>query len=147
MEDVAIGNAVVDMYSKLGAINYARSVFEGLPTKDVISWNTLITCYAQNGLASEAIKVYNTMEKCEELTPNQGTLVSILPAYSHLGDVHQGMKIHVRVIKNNLHMDVFVGTCLIDMRCPCFTKCLEGPQYLGMQSYLAMDFMGMGTKL
>ncbi|KAF4356965.1 hypothetical protein F8388_015941 [Cannabis sativa] len=105
MEDVAIGNAVVDMYSKLGAINSARSVFEGLPIKDVISWNTLITGYAQNGLASEAIKLYNTMEKCEELTPNQGTLVSILPAYSHLGDVHQGMKVHGWVIKNNLHMD------------------------------------------
>ncbi|XP_030480596.1 pentatricopeptide repeat-containing protein At4g33990 [Cannabis sativa] len=119
MEDVAIGNAVVDMYSKLGAINSARSVFEGLPIKDVISWNTLITGYAQNGLASEAVKLYNTMEKCEELTPNQGTLVSILPAYSHLGDVHQGMKIHGWVIKNNLHMDVFVATCLIDMYGKC----------------------------
>ncbi|POO03358.1 DYW domain containing protein [Trema orientale] len=119
MENVAIGNAVVDMYAKLGAINSARNVFEELPTKDVISWNTLITGYAQNGLASEAIEVYNTMEECEEIIPNQGTWVSVLPAYSHLGALQQGMKIHGRVIKNNLHMDVFVGTCLIDMYGKC----------------------------
>lgn len=119
MENVAIGNAVVDMYAKLGAINSARNVFERLPTKDVISWNTLITGYAQNGLASEAIEVYNTMEECEEIIPNQGTWVSVLPAYSHLGSLRQGMKIHGRVIKNNLHMDVYVATCLIDLYGKC----------------------------
>lgn len=119
MQDVAIGNAVVDMYAKVGTIDAARSVFEGLPTKDVVSWNTLITGYSQNGLASEAIEVYNIMEEREEIIPNQGTWVSILPAYSHLGALQQGMKIHGRVIKNCLHMDVFVGTCLIDMYGKC----------------------------
>ncbi|GMN28342.1 hypothetical protein TIFTF001_002004 [Ficus carica] len=119
MQDVAIGNAVVDMYAKVGTIDVARSVFEGLPTKDVVSWNTLITGYSQNGLASEAIEVYNILEEHEEIIPNQGTWVSILPAYSHLGALQQGMKIHGRVIKNCLHMDVFVGTCLIDMYGKC----------------------------
>ncbi|EXC20588.1 hypothetical protein L484_027143 [Morus notabilis] len=119
MQDVAIGNAVVDMYAKLGGIDSARIVFEGLPTKDVVSWNTLITGYSQNGLASEAIEVYNIMEEHEAIIPNQGTWVSLLPAYSHLGALQQGMKIHGRVIKNYLHMDVFVGTCLIDMYGKC----------------------------
>lgn len=119
MEDVIIGNAVVDMHAKLGVINYARAVFEGLPVKDVISWNTLITGYAQNGLASEAIEVFQMMEECNEINPNQGTYVSILPAYSHVGALQQGIKIHGRVIKNCLCFDVFVATCLIDMYGKC----------------------------
>lgn len=119
MEDVVIGNAVVDMYAKLGNIDSARIVFEGLPIRDVISWNTLITGYAQNGLASEAVEVYDMMKECKEVTPNQGTWVSILPAYSHLGALQQGMKVHGRVIKNCLYKDVFVGTCLIDMYGKC----------------------------
>ncbi|KAL5541079.1 hypothetical protein UlMin_043365 [Ulmus minor] len=119
MEDVAIGNAVVDMYAKLGAIDSARTVFDGQPVKDVVSWNTLITGYAQNGLASEAIELYSIMEEHKEIIPNQGTWVSILPAYSHLGAVQQGMKIHGQVIKKSLHSDVFVGTCLIDMYGKC----------------------------
>ncbi|RDY04994.1 Pentatricopeptide repeat-containing protein, partial [Mucuna pruriens] len=118
-EDVVIGNALVNMYAKLGSIDCARAVFEQLPVKDVISWNTLITGYAQNGLASEAIDAYNMMRECRTIIPNQGTWVSILPAYSHVGALQQGMKIHARLIKNCLYMDVFVATCLIDMYGKC----------------------------
>ncbi|XP_059647796.1 pentatricopeptide repeat-containing protein At4g33990 [Cornus florida] len=119
MEDVVIGNAVVDMYSKLGIVDYARKVFEEIPFKDVISWNTMITGYGQNGFASEAIEVYCMMEEFEGLTPNEGTWVSILPAYSHVGALQQGMKTHGRVLKTGLDLDIFVGTCLVDLYGKC----------------------------
>ncbi|KAF5959056.1 hypothetical protein HYC85_000265 [Camellia sinensis] len=47
LEDVA-GNAVVDMYAKLGIIDSVRRVFEEIPLKDVVSWNTMITGYGRN---------------------------------------------------------------------------------------------------
>ncbi|CAK8543057.1 unnamed protein product [Lathyrus sativus] len=118
-KDVVIGNALVNMYAKLGDMNYAHTVFDQLPSKDVISWNTLITGYTQNGLASEAIDAYNMMEECKNIIPNQGTWVSIIPAYSHVGALQQGMKIHGRLIRNSLYLDVFVATCLIDMYGKC----------------------------
>ncbi|XP_057429696.1 pentatricopeptide repeat-containing protein At4g33990 [Lotus japonicus] len=118
-EDVQIGNALVNMYAKLGAMNFARTVFEQLPIKDVISWNTLISGYGQNGLASEAIDAYNMMEESTKIIPNHGTWVSILPAYSTVGALPQGMKIHGRLIKNSHSLDVFVATCLIDMYGKC----------------------------
>lgn len=118
-DDVFIGNAVVDMYAKLGKIDYALKVFEGMDAKDVISWNSLITGYAQNGLASEAMEVYSTMRGHENIVPDQGTLVSILPAYSHVGALQQGMKIHGHAIKIGLQTDIFVGTCLIDLYAKC----------------------------
>ncbi|KAB2627456.1 pentatricopeptide repeat-containing protein [Pyrus ussuriensis x Pyrus communis] len=119
VEDVVIGNAVVDMYAKLGATDSARTVFEGLPIKDTVSWNTLITGYAQNGLASEAIEVYHMMQECKEIIPNHGTWVSVLSAYTHIGVLQQGMKVHRRVIKNRLYSDVFVGTFLNAMYGKC----------------------------
>ncbi|KAM7263315.1 hypothetical protein ACFE04_000998 [Oxalis oulophora] len=119
MGDVIIGNALVDMYAKSGFIDSARAVFDKLPKKDVISWNSLITGYGQNGLASEAIEIYDKMKECNEIIPNQGTWVSILPACSHVGALKQGTKIHALVIKNNLYLDVFVGTCLIDVYGKC----------------------------
>ncbi|CAL0325943.1 unnamed protein product [Lupinus luteus] len=118
-KDVVIGNALVNMYAKVGAMDCASTVFEQLPLRDIISWNTLIVGYAQNGLASEAIDAYHMMERCENIIPNQGTWVSILPAYSHLGALQQGTKIHGRLIKNSLYLDVFVATCLIDMYGKC----------------------------
>ena len=79
----------MDMYAKLGLLDSMQKVFEIIPVEDVISWNILIIGYAQNGLASEAIEVYKMMEECKEIIPNQGTWVSILPAYAHVGDLQQ----------------------------------------------------------
>ncbi|KAI3467446.1 hypothetical protein Pfo_024109 [Paulownia fortunei] len=118
-KDTVIGNGVVDMYAKLGLIDSARKVFEELPCKDVISWNTMITGYAQNGFASEAIEVYRRMKESEDVTPNLATWVSILPAFAHLGALRDGMRIHGQVLKEDLDLDVFVGTCLIDLYGKC----------------------------
>ncbi|OAY81586.1 Pentatricopeptide repeat-containing protein [Ananas comosus] len=119
MDDIIAGNAIVDMYSKMAKIEAARNAFDRMPVKDIISWNTLITCYSQNGLASEAIEVFDYMEKFEGLKPIQGTLAGILPAYSHIGALRQGMRIHGRSIRIGLESDVFVATCLIDMYAKC----------------------------
>ncbi|KAL8511205.1 hypothetical protein ACS0TY_017867 [Phlomoides rotata] len=106
------------MYAKLGIIDSARKVFEELPCKDVISWNTLIIGYAQNGFASEATEVYRMMKE-RDVKPNKGTWVSILPAYAHLGALGDGMRIHGQVLKENLELEIFVGTCLIDLYGKC----------------------------
>ncbi|XP_010916602.1 pentatricopeptide repeat-containing protein At4g33990 [Elaeis guineensis] len=119
VDDVIVGNAMVDMYAKLTKIKAAQKVFNRMPAKDVISWNTLITGYSQNGLANEAIETYEYMEKYEGVAPSQGTLVSVLPACSHVGALQQGMIIHGRSIHIGLEMDVFVATCLIDMYAKC----------------------------
>ena len=103
-KDVVIGNALVNMYAKLGDMNCAHTVFDQLPSKDTISWNTLVIGYTQNGLASEAIDAYNMMEECRDIIPNQGTWVSIIPAYSHVGALQQGMKTHAKLIKNSLFL-------------------------------------------
>ncbi|KAI3841711.1 hypothetical protein MKX03_006855 [Papaver bracteatum] len=118
-KDSFIENAVMDMYAKLGYIDLACKVFERMAFKDVISWNTLITGYAQNGLASEAVEVFREMEWCKGIVPDQGTLVSILPAFSHLGSLQDGMRVHGYSIKIGLCMDIFVGTCLMDLYVKC----------------------------
>ncbi|CAI0625777.1 unnamed protein product, partial [Linum tenue] len=116
---VITGNAVVDMYAKMGTTEYARAVFEGLPIKDVVTWNSLITGYAQNGLANEASNIFHMMEESKDISPSQGTWVSILPAYSQLGALGQGMLIHARVIKDSMWSDIYVGTCLVDLYGKC----------------------------
>ncbi|KAL7246881.1 hypothetical protein ACSBR2_001902 [Camellia fascicularis] len=105
--------------AKLGIIDSARIVFEEISSKDVVSWNKMITGYGQNGLASEAIEVFCTMEACVDVTPNQGTWVSVFPAYSHIGALKLGMRTHRRILKASLHLDIYVSTCLIDLYGKC----------------------------
>ncbi|XP_024992845.1 pentatricopeptide repeat-containing protein At4g33990 [Cynara cardunculus var. scolymus] len=119
VKDVIIGNAVVDMYAKLGDMDSAIKLFGSICFKDVVSWNTLITGYGQNGLACEAIEVYRMMVKTEGIMPNQGTWASIIPAYAHIGALKEGATTHGRVLKSGLLSDVFIGTCLIDLYGKC----------------------------
>ncbi|KAI5069670.1 hypothetical protein GOP47_0015971 [Adiantum capillus-veneris] len=44
-----LGNAVVDMYAKCGAVAKAQQVLEEFPHRDVASWNALMTGWAQQG--------------------------------------------------------------------------------------------------
>nr|XP_043628966.1 pentatricopeptide repeat-containing protein At4g33990 [Erigeron canadensis] len=118
-KDVIIGNAVVDMYAKLGDVDSARRLFERASLKDVVSWNTMITGYGQNGLANEAIEVYHMMVETSSIAPNQGTWASIIPAYAHIGALKEGSTAHGRVLKTGLLLDVFIGTCLIDLYGKC----------------------------
>ncbi|GAB4857188.1 hypothetical protein Ancab_015096, partial [Ancistrocladus abbreviatus] len=68
VKDIIVGNAMIDMYAKLGITNYAHRVFELVLVKDVISWNTLITGYSQNGLA-RAIQKGMKIHGCVIKTP------------------------------------------------------------------------------
>jgi pentatricopeptide repeat protein len=117
--DIVAGNAIVDMYAKLSKIEAAQRMFDIMPVRDAVSWNTLITGYTQNGLANEAIETYGHMQKDEGLKAIQGTIVSVLPAYSHLGALQQGMRMHALSIKTGLSLDVYVGTCLVDLYAKC----------------------------
>jgi pentatricopeptide repeat protein len=117
--DIIAGNAMVDMYAKLSKIDAAQRVFDSLSARDAVSWNTLITGYMQNGLANDAINMYNHMQTHEGLKPIQGTFVSVLPAYSHLGALQQGVQMHTLAVKTGLYLDVYVGTCLIDLYAKC----------------------------
>ncbi|XP_020587525.1 pentatricopeptide repeat-containing protein At4g33990-like [Phalaenopsis equestris] len=119
-DDIFVGNAIIDMYGKMNKIESSQVMFDQMRTRDVISWNTLIASYSQNGFANEAIELYECMgREEEELKPVQGTFAGVLPACSHVGALRKGMKIHGDTIKQCLNSDLFVATCLVDMYAKC----------------------------
>nr|GFA26038.1 pentatricopeptide repeat-containing protein At4g33990 isoform X1 [Tanacetum cinerariifolium] len=87
--------------------------------KDVIIGNTVVDMYGQNGLASEAIEVYRMMVETASVTPNQGTWASIIPAYAHIRVLKEGATTYGKVLKNGLLLNVFIGTCLVDLYGKC----------------------------
>lgn len=54
---VFIGNALVFAYGRCNCILEAQRVFDEMPFKDVVTWNTMIACYAQNGCFGDALQV------------------------------------------------------------------------------------------
>eukprot|EP01018_Ginkgo_biloba_P018893 Gb_18914 [translate_table: standard] len=60
--NVFVGSALVDMYAKCGEIESARQVFDKMSERNVVSWNTMIAGYVQNGNCNEAMKLFRQME-------------------------------------------------------------------------------------
>lgn len=47
--EIPIGNAVINMYSNIGAVDDASKAFDDIVNKDEISWSSIIGNYQQNG--------------------------------------------------------------------------------------------------
>ncbi|XXG68157.1 hypothetical protein AAC387_Pa06g1310 [Persea americana] len=57
--DPMVQNAVIDMYSRCGEVDFARQVFDGMCMKDVISWNSMISGYCNNGKIGAARELFD----------------------------------------------------------------------------------------
>ncbi|CAJ2658104.1 unnamed protein product [Trifolium pratense] len=94
-------NVLLDMYAKCGKILLARSVFDGICRKDVISWTCMIDAYGRNGCGHEAVKLFQKMtEDSSEVLPNSVTFLSVLSACGHSGLVEEGKKCFTMLKEN-----------------------------------------------
>lgn len=89
--DVIVESALVDLYAKCGCIDFAHSVFIQIPVRNLISWNSMICGFAQNGRGGEAIGLFEEMIE-KGIIPDYISFVGVLFACSHSGLVDQGRK-------------------------------------------------------
>ncbi|KAI5074899.1 hypothetical protein GOP47_0010860 [Adiantum capillus-veneris] len=124
LEDhIVLGGALVDMYVKCGALCQAQSVLEDLPSRDVISWGSLIAGYAQNGQGQQALYCYEQMQR-EGILPDELTCACILKACAVIGDIDKGTKVHDDISRQGLlehHNEL--GRALVDMYAKCGALC------------------------
>ena len=117
--DIALGNVLVDMYAKCGMLAKAQQVLEDLPSRDAVSWNALITGYAQQGQCHEAFDCFRQM-KTEGLSPSAVTFTCLLKACGDAGSIDNGEHIHEEIVNLGLlESDVMLGTALVDMYAKC----------------------------
>ncbi|KAI5083632.1 hypothetical protein GOP47_0003375 [Adiantum capillus-veneris] len=117
--DTYLGNMLVSMYIKCGEPVRAQQVFEELPARDAVSWNTLIAGYTQQGQGQEAQGCFQQMQS-EGLTPDAITYACILKACGSTQDDDMGIKIHADIVSQGmLQKDVVLGTALVDMYAKC----------------------------
>ena len=118
-KDLVIGNALVDMYAKCGALVEAQLVFNKLETRDTISWNILISGYCVHGNNEEALTHFEHMEM-DKISPDVPTFLTVLKACGNLGEAHKGQKIHVRVVMEGfLEGNDILSSALVDMYVKC----------------------------
>ncbi|KAF3456762.1 hypothetical protein FNV43_RR01416 [Rhamnella rubrinervis] len=92
-------------------IDSVRKIFEMMPNRDLVSWNTLIAGSAQNGMYKEALAMFRDMGN-DNLKPDSFTLSSVLPIFAEYVDITKGKEIHGYAIRHGFDADVFIGRCV-----------------------------------
>ncbi|XAR58156.1 hypothetical protein NMG60_11026559 [Bertholletia excelsa] len=112
---LSLGNKIVEGFLKCGSINEARKLFDEMPEKHVVMWNSLIASYVRHRRSEEAVRLCKRMI-LEGVVPDDFTFSSVSKAFSDLGLVSEGRKAHGLSVVLGLELsNVFVGSALVDM--------------------------------
>ncbi|KAF2281653.1 hypothetical protein GH714_043989 [Hevea brasiliensis] len=147
--DRFVSNSLIHMYATFGDILHARKVFDGIPLKNLVSWNSMVDGYAKCGDMALAFELFDSMPEHDVLSwsslidgyvksgdygdalavfekmrvsgpnPNEVTMVSVLCACAHLGALDKGRMMHRYVIDNGLPLTLVLRTSLVDMYAKC----------------------------
>lgn len=118
--DIVLGNALIHAYAKCKLVEDARQVFDEMPTKDVISWTSLSSCYINCGLPGQGLAVLREMG-LNGVKPNSVTVSTVLPACSELRNLKTGREIHGFAVRHGIEENVFVCSGLVNMYARCIS--------------------------
>lgn len=113
--DLFVCNALVAFYGKCQAVGSSRRVFDAMSQKDIVSWNSMISAFVANGLSCEALDLFHILLDDRTISPDNATLVAILPACAHESAIREGLWIHSYVVKSCMELDAALGSGLITM--------------------------------
>ncbi|XP_011658262.1 putative pentatricopeptide repeat-containing protein At3g23330 [Cucumis sativus] len=117
LEACNLGQQIKDI-SHSKSEDSVRKIFEMMPEKDLVSWNTIIAGNARNGLYEETLRMIREMGGAN-LKPDSFTLSSVLPLIAENVDISRGKEIHGCSIRQGLDADIYVASSLIDMYAKC----------------------------
>ncbi|XP_031481099.1 pentatricopeptide repeat-containing protein At1g08070, chloroplastic-like [Nymphaea colorata] len=116
--DAFVLAALIDAYARMLQLPAARQVFDDMPMRDVVVWNSMIAGYSRCGMSLEAFLLFREMQACG-VTPNEITMVAVLDGCAHLGALCYGRWVHAYLKKKGIRFNCYVHTALIDMYAKC----------------------------
>lgn len=99
-------------------MGYARKVFDKIPERDTVLWNTMITGLVRNCSYDDSVQGFKDMV-ARGVRLESITLATVLPAVAEMQEVKVGMGIQCLALKLGFHFDDYVLTGLISV----FLKC------------------------
>ncbi|KAL6839254.1 hypothetical protein ACP4OV_030926 [Aristida adscensionis] len=115
LSDLLLANLLLRGYSKLGLLHDARRLFDGMLRRNLVSWSSAISMYAQHGGDDEALVLFAAFRKSSDEVPNEFLLAGVLRACTQSRAVPFGEQVQGIATKLGLNVNVYVGTALINL--------------------------------
>ncbi|KMZ68130.1 Pentatricopeptide repeat-containing protein [Zostera marina] len=144
-----VKNVLVTMYSKCGKINSAWKVFDNIGSKDVVSWNAMLSGYVNLGSVEAGFAFFRdipcknmlswtmmiscfaqngfgdealklfTRMRIEEIKPSDFIFSSVISACAGLGAFELGRQIHGLLLLSGYESSNSTGNALMTMYAKC----------------------------
>uniref|UniRef100_K3XRN3 Pentacotripeptide-repeat region of PRORP domain-containing protein n=1 Tax=Setaria italica TaxID=4555 RepID=K3XRN3_SETIT len=124
--DLYVMSGLVNLYGTFRSAEDARKVFEEMRERDVVSWTSMISAFAQRGMWDDALRFLSQMQ-ADGIFPNKVTIISLLSACGHGQAVDRGQWVYDQLSEYGIEADVDIGNALISMymKCGCMSDALE----------------------
>jgi len=96
-------------------------VFDGIPRRDVVSWNSMIKAYERAGMVAEVEGMFRSMVAEGTVAPNGVTVAVVLTACRDAGNMVLGRWVEEWVRSAGMEVDSLIGSALVGM----YEKCGE----------------------
>lgn len=112
------------MYSRCGTLTDLTKLFDEMPMRDTISWNTMVSGFVRNGKFDEGFAYFKQMRKSGICWFDQATLTTILSACDRVEFYHVVKMMHGLVFSKGYENEISVGNSLITsyFRCGCLSS-------------------------
>ncbi|KAG9443095.1 hypothetical protein H6P81_018949 [Aristolochia fimbriata] len=116
--DTFVGNSLIDLYCNCFDIDCAYKVFNEMPHRNNVTWNSLISGLVHNERYEEALQLFNLMQRAR-FEADSVTLVSLLQVCRNLGKAVWCKCIHAIMLRMGLEMNILVLNSLLDGYSKC----------------------------
>lgn len=113
--EIDVINSLITMYVKCGDVSDGLKVFDGMPIRDLITWNAMISGFFENKMFEDGFKLFLTMINETAINLDEMTMTSVISASESLDDNRFSKEIHGYAIKSNLASSVGVHNALMQM--------------------------------
>ncbi|CAL4987168.1 unnamed protein product [Urochloa decumbens] len=117
-----VSNALLEMYSELGSLGKAVTVFRHMEVKDSVTWSSMIGGLVRSGKPGHAVKLFHWMVLNSEVLVTRSILLNVIMACAELGNWREGKWIEESFVLRNcsaFKRDTSVLTALIYMYAKC----------------------------
>lgn len=118
LSNLVLGNSLINMYGKLGLVDYAFGVFLTMKELDIISWNSLIWACYESEYCELALTQFCLMRSLGNST-DHFTISTVLTVCSNLRNLEKGKQVLALSVKLGLISNTIVSSAAIDL----FSKC------------------------
>ncbi|XP_057541687.1 pentatricopeptide repeat-containing protein At2g04860-like [Amaranthus tricolor] len=116
--NINVSNSLLAFYTNCHQLHSSFKLFDLLPSKTTISWNTMISGCVYNGENEKAASYFQRLQ-LEDVQLDVVSLISIISGLNETVDLAQGTALHGLALKFGFDSDVTLSNALINMYCSC----------------------------